>query len=136
MLGRTLADGHQHAVRWQADRLDHTVAYIQEQAGERWPGDLELNALVQRVVVTDDRRAAAQELVSTVDGLTVEDALATPFLALGTHDEIADHLQACRQRWGISYFTVRDVEAFAPVIEWLRTPDRSEAGANVVRVRR
>jgi hypothetical protein len=120
MLGKTLADGHQHAVRWQTDRLDRTVAHIQAQAGARWPADLELNALVQRIVVTDDRHAAAREVVGQVEGLTVEDALATPFLALGTHDEIADHLRACRARWGISYFTVRDVAAFAPVIERLR----------------
>jgi probable F420-dependent oxidoreductase len=123
MLGRTLEDGQRHAVRWEAERLDHTVAYIREQAGGR---DLELNALVQRVVVTDDRVGAAQELVSGVEGLTLEDALATPFLALGTHAEIADHLRACRERWGISYYTVRDIAAFAPVIDRLRRLVRSE----------
>jgi hypothetical protein len=55
-----------------------------------------------------------------VEGLTLSDALATPFLALGTHDEIADHLRMCRERWGISYYTVRDIPAFAPVIDRLR----------------
>src|SRR3981081_376865 len=40
MLGRTLPDGHAHAVRWEANRLDRTVADIRQQAGER---DLELN---------------------------------------------------------------------------------------------
>ena len=47
---------------------------------------LELNALVQFVVITDDRKAVAQQVADRVHGLTVEDALATPFLALGTHD--------------------------------------------------
>lgn len=47
-----------------------------------------------------DRRAAAQELVERVAGLSVEDALATPFLALGTQEEIAEHFLACRGRWG------------------------------------
>ncbi len=117
MLGRTLADGQRHAVRWEADRLDRTVAFIREQAG---PRDVELNALVQRVVVTDDRVAAAHEMVNGVEGLTLPDALATPFLALGTHAEIADHLRMCRERWGISYYTVRDIPAFAPVIDRLR----------------
>jgi len=115
-LGRTLPDGQRHEVRWQAARLDATVAYIRERAGQR---DVELNALVQRVVVTQDRRAAAEELVNSIETLSVEDALETPFLALGTHDEIAEHLQTCRQRWGISYFTVRELEDFAPVIERL-----------------
>jgi hypothetical protein len=54
--------------------------------------------------------------------------LATPFLALGRTDEIADHLLACRARWGISYFTVREIESFAPVIETLRRVDASDGG--------
>src|SRR5438132_11030659 len=78
MLGRTLEDGQRHAVRWEADRLDRTIDYIRAQAGAR---DLEFNALVQRVVVTNDRVAAAQELMSAVEGLTLEDALSTPSLA-------------------------------------------------------
>jgi probable F420-dependent oxidoreductase len=124
MLGRTLEDGQRHAVRWQAERLDRTVAHIRDQAGERWPHSLELNALVQRVVITDDREHAASDLVESVGGLTLEDALTTPFLAIGTHDEIAEHLLACRERWGISYFSVRELEAFAPVIQRLREADR------------
>ena len=119
MLGRTLEDGHRHEARWQADRLDRTVAYIHEQAGPR-ADTLELNALVQAVTITTDRQAAAAEFAAQATGLSVEDALATPFLAQGTHDEIAEHLLACRQRWGISYFTVRDIDAFAPVIARLR----------------
>ena len=118
-LGRTLADGHRHEVRWQADRLDRTVAYIRAQADGR-ERELELNALVQRVLVTSDREGALREFVSSVEGLSLDDALTTPFLAIGTHDEIADHLLRCRERWGISYFTVRDIAAFAPVIERLR----------------
>jgi len=60
-----------------------------------------------------------------VHGLTIEDPLATPFLALGTHDQIADHLLACRERWGISYYSVRELEAFAPVIDRLGRADAS-----------
>jgi len=120
MLGRTLEDGQRHEVRWEAERLDATVNYIREQAGGRWE-QLELNVLVQSVVITDDRRAAAQESARrSHDSLSIEDALATPFLALGTHDEIAEHLLACRNRWGISYFSVRDISNFAPVIQRIR----------------
>jgi probable F420-dependent oxidoreductase len=118
-LGRTLPDGQRHEVRWQADRLDRTVAYIREQAGDR-ANELELNALVQAVTITEDRRTAAEEVANRIETLDVEDALETPFLALGTHDEIAEHLRTCRQRWGITYFTVRDLDAFAPVIARLR----------------
>ncbi|MBV9544222.1 MAG: TIGR03621 family F420-dependent LLM class oxidoreductase [Chloroflexi bacterium] len=119
MLGRTLEDGKRHEVRWDSDRLERTIGYIREQAAERWE-QLELNALVQRVIITPDRRAAAQEFVGEVNGLSLQDALDTPFLAIGTHAEMAEHLLQCRKRWRISYYSVRDLEGFAPVISRLR----------------
>jgi probable F420-dependent oxidoreductase len=122
MLGRTLEDGQRHEVRWERDRLDATIRYIREQAAHRWD-QVELNVLVQRIIVTDDREEAAHEVSLMTPGLSVEDALTTPFLAIGTHDEIADHLRACRDRWDISYFSVRDIAGFEAVIERLRRQD-------------
>jgi probable F420-dependent oxidoreductase len=122
MLGRTLPDGQSHEVRWQADRLDATVAHIRACETGR-PTSVELNALVQMVEVTDDAAAVRHNLIGEVEGLTLPDAESTPFLALGTADEIADHLVRCRERWGISYFSVRSIEAFQPVIERLRAVD-------------
>ena len=122
MLGKTLEDGHRHTARWEADRIDRTIDHIRESAGDRW-GDIELNALVQNVTITDDAEAVAAGLAGRIPGLTVEDALAAPFLALGTHQEIADHLWRCRERWGFSYYCVRSIEDFAPVIEILRERD-------------
>ncbi len=113
-------DGHHHEVRWEASRLDDTVARIRA-AGGRW-GAIELHALVQAVVVTDDRHAAAAAIAGRT-GMDVADTLSTPFLCLGTHAEMAQHLVACRERWGFSYFSVRDIDAFAPVIERLRDVD-------------
>ncbi|MEJ7721876.1 MAG: hypothetical protein WKF58_16255 [Ilumatobacteraceae bacterium] len=79
-----------------------------------------LNVLVQVVDITSDREASAQKPADQIPSLTVDDALSTPFVALGTHDEIAQHIRAMRRRWGLSYFVVRDAEAFAPVIARLR----------------
>lgn len=106
------------------DSLPHRRRVVGHRRGRRLGGrrdDLELNVLVQAVVVTEDREKAASELAPRF-GLKVENALATPFLALGTYDEIAEHLLACRERWGISYFSVHDIASFAPVIERLRAP--------------
>jgi alkanesulfonate monooxygenase SsuD/methylene tetrahydromethanopterin reductase-like flavin-dependent oxidoreductase (luciferase family) len=119
MLGKTLPDGQRHEVRWEPGRLDRIVEWIRDQAGDRW-AHLELNALVQAVIVTDDRRAAAANLVESVPGLTVDDALETPFLAVGTEHEIADHFQQCRARWGISYYVVRELDTLAPIVGQLR----------------
>lgn len=122
MTGRTLADGQSHEARWEPARLDATIGWVRQEAGAR-AAHLELNALVQFVAVTDDRAAAAEDFAAQVPNLSVDDALVTPFLALGTHDEIAQHLVTCRERWGISYYVVRDIEGFAPVIERLRRAD-------------
>jgi probable F420-dependent oxidoreductase len=119
MFGRTLGDGQRHETRWESDRLDRTVAFINEEANGR-AQPLELHALVQAVIVTNDRNAAAADIVRNGWTPTVEDALATPFLAIGTVAQIAEHLLTCRSRWGISYFSVRDIKVFAPVIEQLR----------------
>jgi len=122
MLGRTLEDGQRHEVRWEADRLDRAVAYITTEADTSGRTDSpELHALVQSVVITDDREAAAAKMVDGGWVPSTEIALNTPFLAIGTHAEIADHLRMCRDRWGISYFSVRDVESFAPVIALVRS---------------
>jgi len=123
MFGQTLPDGQRHEVHWELERLDATMEWIQDQARDRWDR-LELNALVQAVIITDDREPAIAKLAGTIAGLTVADALGTPFLAVvGTEIQIAEHLLACRARWGISYYVVRELEAFAPVIERLRHAD-------------
>jgi hypothetical protein len=83
---------------------------------------LELHALVQAVVVTDTRSRAVEELSEQL-ATAPSDVRATPFLCLGTHEEIAHHLVACRARWGISHFTVRDIDAFAPVVALLKGLD-------------
>lgn len=114
MLGRTLEDGHHHELRWEADRLDATIRHLREAAGDRW-AQLELHALVQAVTVTDTRSRLAEDLSEEL-AIPKPDLLATPFLCFGTHEEMAHHLLACRARWGISYFTVRDIDAFAPVM--------------------
>lgn len=93
---------------------------VRESAGDRLP-EIELNALVQRVVVTDDRRAAAEELPMR-RLLTPDEILDSPFLLIGTQDEMADALVRRRERYGVSYWVVFEhaMEALAPVVRRLR----------------
>jgi hypothetical protein len=56
-----------------------------------------LSTCWSKLVVTANRRKVAEQVASRVPGLSVDDALSAPFLAIGTHDEIAGHLQACRE---------------------------------------
>jgi probable F420-dependent oxidoreductase len=116
-LGRTREDGHSHDVRWTASHLDRQLDQIRAGAGDR--DDVELNALVQMVQITDDREAALARVCDLVDGLTMEDAATTPYLLIGTVDEIVLHMMTCRERWGISYFVVRELDDFEPVLRAL-----------------
>jgi len=105
---------------FRAAGVDERVKLIRAAAGARFDG-VELSALVQRVVLTEDRRGAAAELARRWTALTVEDILDSPFVLLGSIDEIVAQLVAHRLRWGISYCVVFEAvaDAFAPVVERL-----------------
>mgnify|MGYP005811380903 CR=1 FL=1 len=118
-LGRTQPDGHRHAVDWSAAKLERQLEQVRAGAGDRYD-DLELNALVQMVQITDDREAALQRLCGMVDGLMMDDARDAPYLLVGTVEEIVVHMMTCRERWGITYFVVRELDDFAPILRALR----------------
>ena len=105
---------------WRAATVDERLAIVRESAGERYE-HLELNALVQRVVVTDDRHRAAQELAKRWPSLSAEDLLESPYLLIGTVDQMVEDLRARRERWGISYYTTFEpyMDALAPVVNRL-----------------
>ena len=115
-LGRTLVDGHRHTASWTTAHLDDQLDQVRSGAGERFP-ELELNALVQVVDITDDAEASIAELCGRIDGLTPDDVAAIPYVLIGTVEEIAEKIEGCRRRWGISYFVVRALDDFAAVID-------------------
>lgn len=114
-LGRTLEDGHRHEVRWTTDHLDRQIAQVRAGAGDRF-GDLELNALVQVVEVTDDAGAALGRLCEQIPSLDPEDVRELPYVLVGSVDEIVAKLHRCRDRWGITYFVVRSLDEFSPIL--------------------
>ena len=108
-------DGVGNVRSMTAEAVDEQVAWVREAAGARFAG-LELNILLQTVIVTDDRRAAAQTLAADWE-LTPAEALASPHALIGTVEQIAADVRARRDRDGISYLSVfeQDMQAFAPV---------------------
>jgi probable F420-dependent oxidoreductase len=106
-----------------AAEADERISFTREHAGDR-VDKIEWHVLVQMVVETDDRRAAVERLRAELgNDMTVDEALETPFLLIGTVDEMAEQVVRNRARYGFSYITVHDpyMEAFAPVIERLRS---------------
>jgi len=103
---------------WRVSGVDDRVRRVREIAGEARYMRLELNALVQQVIVTDDRRRAAEELTSRWTQLDADEILQSPYVLIGTVDQMVSDLQARRQRWGISYYVIHEpyLDAFAPVV--------------------
>lgn len=110
--------------------FDQKVGWIRAAARERFDAP-ELNTLVQQVVVTEDRRQAAEHVLadyaSWPPDLVVnvpadaDDLLDAPYCLIGTVAHIVEQLQERRERYGISYITVhgRFAETLAPVVERL-----------------
>jgi probable F420-dependent oxidoreductase len=100
--------------------VDERVGWVRSAAGDR-SHRLELNALVQRVVATDRREEAAAEIAAERPKLSVDDVLETPYLLLGTVEQMVDALRARRDRWGLSYYVVFEpmADALAPVVAQL-----------------
>ena len=104
---------------WRVPAVDERVRLVRDAAGHQRFAGLELSVLVQRVIVTDDRRRAAEELTRQWTELGADEVLASPYVLVGTVGEIVEDIQARRERWGISYYhLVRDsyADAFAPVV--------------------
>ena len=106
-----------------ADEADERVALFTAAAGDR-AGELERNAFVLDVEVTDDPRAAAERVAAEDPGhLSAEELMASPFVLLGTEEQIARKLLDSRERYGFSSFYVQrpHMPVLGPVIKQVRS---------------
>jgi probable F420-dependent oxidoreductase len=103
---------------------DRKVAWIKEAAGDRFD-QLELSIVAPFVVVTDDREVLAATIAGGLDSGDVDtspsNVLASPYVALGSVDQICETFYERRERWDISYYVFNDdsVDTVAPIIERL-----------------
>ena len=103
-----------------AESFDRKVALIRQAAGDRFER-LELNTLVQDVIVTDERRQAAESIGHEWQ-MSPAELLESPLLLIGSPGQLADQLIARRERFGISYVSIfeRHMPGFIQVMERLR----------------
>lgn len=99
-FGRTKSDGHQHEARWRLADIDAQVVLAREAGGTT------LEALVQRVEITDDAEAVLAEDAGRL-GMSVDEVRQVPFLLVGTVEEIVAAVREHRERWGITRYAVR-----------------------------
>lgn len=85
------------------------VGVVRDAAGERFE-QIELNALIQFVAHTEDPAAAATELAGTL-GTEPSVLLESPFVLIGTYEQMAEALAERQRLFGVSYWTVIDAWA-------------------------
>lgn len=115
----------QNVVDATAEATDRKLGWIRDAAGARFD-DLELSIVAPFVVITDDRVGLAESIAGGLDagdGVdTGSDAvLSSPYVLLGTVDEIVETLRERRDRWQLSYYVCNDdsIETMAPIVDQL-----------------
>jgi len=106
-----------------ADAVDRKLETIRNAAGDRMD-NIELQIVVPFVVPTDDREATAQAIADSLHSndptfdLSPKTVLASPYVLIGTEDQICATLVERRERWGLSYYVFNDdsIDAVAPIV--------------------
>jgi probable F420-dependent oxidoreductase len=108
--------GAETAPNASPERTREKVAWVKDAAGDRFD-DLELNALIGFVMITDDASGIAETMAPHF-GIDVADALHIPLALLGTLDEMAEELRWRREEYGISYWSIEadSWEALGPMV--------------------
>jgi hypothetical protein len=88
----------------RSSRLDEQIGFVRAQAGERM-ASIELSALVQRMVVTNDATNTVAEL-ATQFGVSVGDIVDCPYIFVGSTSGIAELLRERSERFGITSWVV------------------------------
>ena len=111
--------GPETAPDMSPDRTRQKVAWVKEAAGARFE-ELELNALIGFVLITEDARGIAEAMAPHF-GIDPGEALHVPGVLLGTLDEMVDELRWRRDEYGITYWSIEsDVWAdLGPVVQKL-----------------
>ncbi|MGB7052297.1 MAG: TIGR03621 family F420-dependent LLM class oxidoreductase [Acidimicrobiales bacterium] len=101
------------------ERTLEKIGWVREAAGVRFD-DIELNALIGFIMVTDDAQGIADAMAPSF-GLDPKDALHIPLALIGTPDEMAEELQWRRDNYGISYWSIEgdSWETLGPVVSRL-----------------
>jgi probable F420-dependent oxidoreductase len=128
----TTQDGKLRLSGITMDKTAERVELIRKAAGDRF-ADIELNWTITTIVITDDREQVAEMALAALDKgfppnmdvdvkLSVEEILSSPYIAIGTFEEIADQIRAVRAKTGMSYVGVfpTQMDAFAPIITLLK----------------
>jgi len=101
-----------------AETIAEKIDWVRQEAGTRF-ANLELS-IVGSVIIAENRREAAERLVHARgwEGLSADKVFEMPSIFIGSVDQIVNEMQGRRERYGISYYVVRDssLEMVAPIV--------------------
>jgi probable F420-dependent oxidoreductase len=107
------------------EATDRKIDWIRDAAGARFD-QLELSIVAPFVMITDDRVGLAESIAGGLPPESDDDApepgpdavLNSPYVLLGTVDEIVETIEARRDRWQFSYYVCNDdtVDTMAPIV--------------------
>jgi probable F420-dependent oxidoreductase len=111
---RTAAGALSDSIGWPV--VSKQIDWVREVAGPRFD-ELEINFRVLAVVVTDDRAGAAERL-SRQFGSSPEVLLDSPFVFVGSLQQIENQINRARHELGVSYYTIsqRHADLVAPLV--------------------
>lgn len=95
--------------------IEHVVErsrWLTEATGDR---EIERSILVQHTHVGDGADAALDAAVERF-GMDRELLEATPFVLIGSVEQVVDKLERLREQIGVSHVTIRDVDGVSPVV--------------------
>jgi probable F420-dependent oxidoreductase len=97
------------------DDLRRRADWIEDAAGDRIRA-IERSALVQVFEIGNGQAVTRAAELLGLDEATIAE---TPFALVGTVEQIIDKIERLRAQLGITHYVVRDVDAFAPIIDAL-----------------
>jgi probable F420-dependent oxidoreductase len=107
--------------------VDERIGWVRRAAGSRWP-QLRIDLVVWACIVTPRPEKVVEALAAAL-GVTPAQLLEMPAVLAGPVEQVAEQVISRRRRWGASTVTVpaEAMEAFAPVVERLRSADLAGA---------
>ena len=120
-LGRTLPDGHHHEARWSEQHLRNQLRLVHTEA-VRSGNSPAVEILVQQVVRTDDRAAVLDDLRARLPSASTEELSTTPYVLVGTAEEMAAQLGRQADLFGLTRYVIREaaIDQIEPALALLR----------------
>lgn len=106
-MGPTLPDGHRHQVRWARADLERQLEVVREESRRAGNAPV-IEVLVQAVTATRDRAASIQQIADRFPGASADAVARTPFLLIGSYQQMAAQMLAQASELGITSYVVRE----------------------------